>query len=109
MLESGCATTYSLTCSSRRSRVRVQPCQECHSMRIVILFFVTLGLLSGCAQIPKESIQLSATVGRDVAEIERSHRALVRIHYDGLERSINRFVDEVYAPYQIGETLKKPE
>jgi hypothetical protein len=78
-------------------------------MRMLILLFATLALAAGCAQVPKESIQLSATVGRDVAEIERSHRALVRIHYDGLERSINRFVDEVYAPYQIGETLKKPE
>jgi prophage DNA circulation protein len=77
-------------------------------MRTLILSFATLALLAGCAQVPKESVQLSATVGRDVAEIERSHRALVRIHYDGLERSINRFVDEVYAPYQIGETLKNP-
>lgn len=78
-------------------------------MRILILAFAALALLAGCAQVPKESIQLSATVGRDVAEIERSHRALVRVHYDGLERSINRFVDEVYAPYQIGETLKNPQ
>ena len=78
-------------------------------MRILILSLTVLALLGGCAQVPKESIQLSATVGRDVGEIERSHRALVRIHYDGLERSINRFVDEVYAPYQIGETLKNPE
>lgn len=67
-----------------------------------------LATLAGCAVVPRESVELSATVGRDIAEIERSHRALVRIYYDQMEAAVNRFVDEVYAPYQIGETLKDP-
>jgi len=76
-------------------------------MRATILAAITIGL-AACAQVPKESVELSATVGRDVAEIERSHRALVNIYYDKLEQSINRFVDQVYLPYQIGKTLEDP-
>lgn len=68
-----------------------------------------LVVLAACAQVPKESVELSNTVGRDIAEIERSHRAFINLYYDQMERSANRFVDEVYMPYLIGETLKDPE
>lgn len=41
--------------------------------------FIFLGVLllfvwPGCAQVPKESVELSVTVGRDLAEVHRSHR-----------------------------------
>jgi hypothetical protein len=74
-----------------------------------LIFLVILTGLGACAQVPKQSVQLSATVGRDIAEIERSHRAMINLYYDQLERAINRFVDEVYVPFQISETLKDPE
>jgi hypothetical protein len=76
-------------------------------MRALTLLVIAIAI-AACAQVPKESVQLSATVGRDVAEIERSHRALVNSYYDQVERSINRFVDQVYAPYQISKTLEDP-
>jgi hypothetical protein len=71
--------------------------------------FPLLVVLAACAQVPKETVELSNTVGRDIAEIERSHRAFVNLYYDQMERSANRFVDEVYMAYLIGETLKDPE
>jgi uncharacterized phage infection (PIP) family protein YhgE len=77
-------------------------------MRALALVVVAIVVVA-CAQVPKESVQLSATVGRDMAEIERSHRALVNTYYDNVERSINRFVDQVYAPYQISQTLEDPD
>ncbi len=58
-------------------------------------------LIVGCAQVPKESVELSATVGRDIAKVHRSHRDLVKVVYDRMRADVNRFVDDVYAPHQI--------
>jgi hypothetical protein len=60
----------------------------------------------GCAQVPKESAALSTTVGRDITEVHRSHRELAIILYDRIKNDINRFVDDVYAPYQIKKLLQ---
>ena len=68
---------------------------------------VTALLLSACAQVPKESVELSTTVGRDVAEMHRSHKALATIVYARIKKDVNRFVDDVYAPFQIELTLKE--
>lgn len=68
---------------------------------------VLLILLSGCAQVPKESVELSATVGRDLAEMHKAHRELVILFYERIEYDVNDFVDDVYAPYQIQNTLEE--
>ncbi len=62
-------------------------------------------LLVACAQVPKEAVELSATVGRDLAEMKKSHIALVDLYYSELMNDINSFVDNVYLPYQIQRTL----
>jgi hypothetical protein len=69
---------------------------------VIVLLFVFLG----CAQVPKESVELSTTVGRDIAEVYRAHRALAVILYDRIKGDINKFVNEVYGPYQIQELLQ---
>jgi len=56
--------------------------------------------------VPKESVELSTTVGRDIAEVHRSHKALAEILYDRIKKDVNRFVDDVYSPYQIREQLR---
>lgn len=72
-----------------------------HKIMALLFVFVT-----GCAQVPEQSVELSATVGRDVAAIKESHIALVNIYYDNLITNINQFVDDVYLPYQIQKTLE---
>ena len=62
-------------------------------------------VVSSCAQVPKESVKLSATVGRDMVEMEKSHLAFVNIYYDNLIAEINYFIDNVYLPYQVRNTL----
>jgi hypothetical protein len=69
---------------------------------VAILFLL---VVAGCAQVPKEAVDLSATVGRDIAEIRKSHIALVDIYYGGLLKNINQFIDNIYMPYQIQKTL----
>jgi len=54
-----------------------------------------------CAQIPKESVELSTTLGRDLAAVQKSHRELATVLFSRMRQDINQFVDEVYAPFQI--------
>lgn len=71
--------------------------------RTVVIAMVFI--LLGCAQVPKESVELSATVGRDIAEVYRAHRELAVLFYKLIKGDINEFVDEVYGPYQINKLL----
>lgn len=64
--------------------------------------------LVGCAQVPKESVELSSTVGRDISAIQVSHLALINIYFDDKEAIINKWVDQVYAPSQITAVVGNP-
>lgn len=69
------------------------------------LLLPLLILLYSCSTVPKESVELSVTVGRDITEMQRAHRELVNLYYNRLFAEINRFVDEVYAPFQINKMM----
>ena len=61
--------------------------------------------IAGCAHISRESVELSATVGRDLAVVYKAHRELARILFSRMRHDINRFVDDAYTPYQIREVM----
>ena len=67
---------------------------------LVVLLFV------GCTQVPRQSLELSTTVGRDIVEVHRAHRELAIILYGRIKNDVNEFVDNVYAPYQIEKLLQ---
>ena len=71
----------------------------------VLLFLTTLSI--ACASTPKQAVQLSATVGRDVATVHAAHVALARQYFDRIDADIDAFVDGTYRPYLIRETLRK--
>jgi hypothetical protein len=74
------------------------------SVRFIVLLVLMIPV--ACAQVPKESVELSATVGRDVAEVYIAHRELAVILYERIENDVNKFVDDIYAPYQIRKLLQ---
>ncbi len=63
-------------------------------------------LLLGCASIPQESVQLSVTLGRDLHEVQKAHRALVIKYFGRMKGDINQFVDNAYRPYMIKTSMK---
>ena len=72
------------------------------------ILVVMIGLLfTACAQVPKESVELSATLGRDLATVHKAHRELAQVLFARMRHDINRFVDEVYAPFQIRNTMNR--
>lgn len=54
--------------------------------------------VSAYDQVPKEAVELSNTVGRDLEEVHRAHRALAELHFGTIEKDINRFIDTTYRP-----------
>ena len=68
--------------------------------RTIILIFIFFSFIS-CAQVPKESVELSATLGRDLSAVQKSHRELAVVLFSRMRQDINQFIDEVYAPFQI--------
>lgn len=71
----------------------------------IIVLSISAGLFAGCAQVPRESVELSSTVGRDLTFAHQSHRELAKVLFGRLRADIDRFVDNVYAPYQIRAAL----
>lgn len=74
---------------------------------VVLIGFLLLSF--ACAQVPKESVELSVTVGRDLAEVHRAHRELGVRYFGQIKGDINAFVDDVYRPYTIKNTMRQFE
>lgn len=71
------------------------------------VFVLVLLLLAGCAQVPKESVELSVTVGRDIEQLHQAHANTITILYKRMREDVNRFIDDVYTPYAIKEAINK--
>lgn len=75
-------------------------------LRITSLLVATF-LFTACALVPKETVELSTTVGRDIATVHQSHRQMALALFGRMKQDVNRFVDDVYAPFQIQFVLAK--
>jgi hypothetical protein len=73
----------------------------------LIIFVITTTLISSCASIPKETVLLSQTLGKDLKILHNSHRNIVQLYYKKIKDNINVFVEEVYTPYNINYRLNK--
>jgi hypothetical protein len=62
--------------------------------------------ITGCAQVPKESIELSATLGRDLQEVQKSHRRSVDLLFDRDVERISNYIDDVATPVFIGAAIR---
>ncbi len=75
-------------------------------MKTIVASVLAVLLVVSCVQIPRQSIELSAKMGQDIKAIYNAHTNLVNLYFNSLEGEINHFVDNVYAPYQIGLLIK---
>ncbi len=66
---------------------------------------IVVSLLSACASIPKETVELSKVLGNDLKVLHHSHSTMVELYYNKIINDINVFVDEVYSPFIIHYVL----
>lgn len=69
----------------------------------VFIMFVT----AACDLVPKEAVELSNTVGRDLEEVQRAHIALAELHFGQIKERANTFIDEVYRPAFIAKLAEE--
>ncbi len=72
----------------------------------IISALITVVILSSCASIPKETVELSKVLGNDLKVLHNSHRTMVELYYNEIINDINVFIDEVYSPFIIHYVLK---
>jgi hypothetical protein len=75
----------------------------------IVLVFVSVGLVLGCASVPKETVELSYAVGQDLRQLHQSYRALIQIHFDGLRSQTAQFLDDRWTPLYVSRFIKKGE
>ena len=72
----------------------------------IIVILLTLALFVSCIRIPRETITLSQTIGSDLKILQKSHINIIELHFNKIKNDINKFIDDVYAPYVINYVLK---
>lgn len=77
-------------------------------VRLWVIVFVA-GLLSaltlGCASVPKESVELSAVMGRDIAALHQSYRILIHECFEGYRRERLAYLDNEWTPLFMEQWL----
>lgn len=76
-------------------------------MRAAIFSLIACIALCGCAQVPPQSAALSATLGRDLLEVQRSHRKAVDLLHDRDIERVNNYMAQVVTPFYVREVLNK--
>lgn len=75
-------------------------------MKHLFKIFLFLLFLSSCASLPKETVTLSKTIGKDLQALHNSHCATIKMYYGQIEDKINSFIEDVYSPFTIRHVLK---
>ncbi len=71
-----------------------------------IVIFVVIGYL-GCASVPREVVELSYTIGKDINSIHISYKHLIKTHFDDLRRKVVDFMEAKWEPVFLGNFIKK--
>lgn len=72
------------------------------SARFVVPLLITALLtLGGCATVPRESVDLSYTLGQDLEALHQSHRELITRYFEALRTQVSDAIDQVFMPAYI--------
>lgn len=72
------------------------------STRFVLpLLIISLLSLGGCATVPRESVDLSYTLGQDLESLHQSYRELITRYFEALRAQVNDAIDQVFIPTYI--------
>ena len=63
--------------------------------------------VTGCAQVPPQSVELSSTLGRDLQDVQRSHRKAIDLLFDRDVERVNRYIDQEVIPTYVNIVIGK--
>lgn len=73
----------------------------------ICAILLCLGALSGCATVPKSSVDLSNALGTDIEALHGSYTLLIRRYYARLRGDVTRSFDQTFVPAYINSFVKK--
>jgi hypothetical protein len=78
-----------------------------HSRHIITYFIIIIIFtICGCATIPKESVELSYTIGNDLETLHQSYKLIITHYFDSLRREVNRSIEQVFIPAYINDYVE---
>lgn len=80
---------------------------EVISLKNLLSIVVTCSCIISCAQVPESSVTLSQSIGKDIQTMSEAHSRFANAYFDELEKSVNDFIDNVYAPAVIKASIDK--
>ena len=63
-----------------------------------LIFCIVLLTCYACVSVPKESVELSETLGMSIQETQRTHVALLKSFFDEKRDKIDNYLNEVWVP-----------
>ena len=76
------------------------------NLLIILLLIAPAIFVGGCASVPKESVELSYTLGNDLESLHQSYQALIERYFESLRREVNGAIDRVFIPAYINDFVK---
>ncbi len=65
--------------------------------------------LSGCASVPKETVELSMAVGEDIQQLYSGYKNVVRFSFEQMRRNGLVVIDEVWTPAYLKTFVREGE
>jgi hypothetical protein len=75
----------------------------------MISILLTVISIGGCATVPKEVVELSYTVGQDMASLHSSYRTLVQQHFQSLRDQTLTFLNNRWIPTYLNDFIQNGE
>ena len=74
--------------------------------RVPLLVGLCLLVLSGCASVPKETVELSTAIGDDIRELHTGYRNTVGLYFAQLRQSGLAVIDETWVPAYLDSFIE---
>ena len=66
----------------------------------------TVLVISGCMSTPRETIELTGIVDRQITEMQASHERFVRLYYDKLRDEVDYFLEQKWIPQFVANIVE---
>ena len=72
----------------------------------LIFLSIFILIITGCATVPKEVVELSYTVGQDLEAVHLSYRSLLQKHFESLRIQTLTYLENRWIPIYLNEFIK---
>ncbi|MGD2090431.1 MAG: hypothetical protein PVH61_29940 [Candidatus Aminicenantes bacterium] len=102
-----CGDAGSSLVQQQYCNARPDPGNRNKTFKKILIIYLLLVSLLGCVSVPKEVVELSYTLGQDIASVQASYKRLIRLHFDSLRKQMVTFLENRWVPCFIKNFVEK--